>query len=322
MAFKVLLLRGARHETSIIDRLKSGAEALGLGIDVRVAQTEDEVADSIESFDAAFGYLSPELISRASRLRWVSCPQAGPNPSFYHQALIDSQAVVTNVRGIFSDHISAHIMSFVLAFSRGLHLYLARQRERQWEPGARTLYLPETRAVVVGLGGIGAETAKRCADFSMEVVGVDARVTDPPSGVSLVVGPERMLEVVADADFVIVTVPETPATQGLFNRTVFDAMREEAFFINIGRGATVVLDDLNAALRRGDIAGAALDVFETEPLPSEHPLWDAPGMMITPHVATVGPYLDDRRVNLFVENCKRFAAGEPLVNEVDKANWF
>lgn len=322
MAFKVLLLRGARHETGIIDRLKRGAEGLGLGIDVHVADTEEEAGEVIGSIDAAFGYLSPDLVARAPRLRWVSCPQAGPNPSFYHRTLVESDAVVTNVRGIFSDHISAHIMSFVLAFSRGLPIYFAQQREQRWQPGARTLYLPETRAAIVGLGGIGTETAKRCADFSMDVVAVDARITEPPVGVSAVAPPGRMLETIAEADFVIVTVPETPATQGLFDRKVFDAMREDAFFINIGRGATVVLDDLDSALRNGQIAGAALDVFETEPLPPSHPLWDAPGMVITPHVATVGPYLDDRRVALFIDNCKRFAAGEPLENVVDKANWF
>lgn len=99
-------------------------------------------------------------------------------------------------------------------------------------------------------------------------------------------------------------------------------MKDSAFFINIGRGATVRLDDLDRALRDGTFAGAALDVFETEPLPADHPLWDAPGMLITPHVAAAGPHLGERRYQVFAENCRRFAAGWPLVNRVDKANWF
>ena len=102
----------------------------------------------------------------------------------------------------------------------------------------------------------------------------------------------------------------------------FARTKGTAFFINIGRGATVVLDDLDTALRAGTIAGAALDVFEIEPLPQDHPLWDAPGMVITPHVATAGPYLDDRRTALFLDNCRRFDAGLELRNVVDKANWF
>ena len=134
--------------------------------------------------------------------------------------------------------------------------------------------------------------------------------------------PEALLEVLPRADFVLVTVPETPETQGMFTRMQFQAMKETAFFINIGRGATTVLDDLVKALRLGEIAGAGLDVFQVEPLPPGHPLWTTPGMLITPHVAGVGPYLDDRRTELFVDNCKRFNEGRPLRNVVDKANWF
>ena len=136
------------------------------------------------------------------------------------------------------------------------------------------------------------------------------------------VGMKTLLEVLPRADFVLVTVPETPETQGMFAREQFRAMKDSAFFINIGRGATTVLDDLVDALRAGEIAGAGLDVFQVEPLPAGHPLWTTPGVLITPHVAGVGPYLDDRRTELFVDNCKRFNEGRPLRNVVDKANWF
>ena len=108
----------------------------------------------------------------------------------------------------------------------------------------------------------------------------------------------------------------------MFGTEQFRLMKREAFFINIGRGATVLLDDLVAALNGGEIAGAALDVFQVEPLPSDHPLWTAPGVLITPHVAASGPYIDDRRTELFLDNCIRFNEGRPLRNVVDKANWF
>jgi phosphoglycerate dehydrogenase-like enzyme len=136
------------------------------------------------------------------------------------------------------------------------------------------------------------------------------------------VRPEQLTEIVQRADFVIVTVPETPATRGMFDTAFFARMKKGSVFINIGRGATVKLLDLDAALRSGQLAGAALDVFEQEPLPANHPLWDAPGMMITPHVAAIGPYLDDRRAEVFLDNCRRFHEGKPLRNVVDKANWF
>src|SRR5437764_59812 len=124
------------------------------------------------------------------------------------------------------------------------------------------------------------------------------------------------------ADFVILTVPHTPETEGFMNRARFRRMKRTAFFINIGRGMTTRLDDLVAALQAGEIAGAGLDVFEREPLPADHPLWTMPGVLITPHTAGYGPYLDERRYEVFSDNCRRFAAGQPLRNVVDKARWF
>src|SRR5438876_844594 len=123
------------------------------------------------------------------------------------------------------------------------------------------------------------------------------------------------------ADFVILTVPHTPATEGFMNRARFARMKRSAFFINIGRGKTTRLDDLVAALRAGEIAGAGLDVFEQEPLPADHPLWSTPGVLITPHTAGFGPYLDERRFEILLDNCRRFTAGQPLRNVVDKSTW-
>ena len=213
-------------------------------------------------------------------------------------------------------------MSYVLAFARGLHVYRDRQRDGKWTKGYETVYLPEATAVIVGVGGIGAETARVCAAFGMTVVGVDARLTEPPPGVSELYGPDALGEVIPRADFLIVTVPETPSTQGLFNRETLSAMKSTAFFINIGRGATTNLTDLAEMLEAGEIAGAALDVYEVEPLPSEHPLWGLPNAILTPHVAADGPYIDDRRTEVFVDNCVRFSEGRPLRNVVDKAQWF
>ena len=226
------------------------------------------------------------------------------------------------MRGIFSDHISAHIMAYVLSFARGLHVYRDRQRNGEWTKGYDAVHLPESTAVIVGVGGIGAETARLCAEFGMTVVGVDARVTEPPPGVSELCTPDALEEVIPRADFLIVTVPETPSTQGLFNRSTLQGMKSSAYFINIGRGATTNLADLAELLESGEIAGAALDVYEVEPLPSEHPLWGLPNVILTPHVAADGPYIDDRRTEVFVDNCVRFSEGRPLRNVVDKAQWF
>jgi phosphoglycerate dehydrogenase-like enzyme len=233
--------------------------------------------------------------------------------------------VVTNFREIYNDHIAAHIMAFVLAFARGLHHYLPQQQRREWRPQSLdtgVIHLPEASALIVGVGGIGAETARLAAEFGMNVMGVDARRREAPPGLRKLDGPDALDALLPLADFVILTVPHTPETEGFMHRARFQRMKRSAFFINIGRGMTTRLDDLVAALRAGEIAGAGLDVFEQEPLPADHPLWTLPGVLITPHTAGYGPYLDDRRFEILLDNSRRFLAGEPLRNVVDKAHWF
>jgi phosphoglycerate dehydrogenase-like enzyme len=135
-------------------------------------------------------------------------------------------------------------------------------------------------------------------------------------------GPERLDDLLPRADFVIMTVPHTPETEGMMDRQRLRRMKPSAFLINIGRGMTVRLDDLVAALEAGEIAGAGLDVYEIEPLPADHALWSAPNVLLTPHTAGFGPYLDDRRLDILLDNCRRFAKDEPLRNIVDKSTWF
>ena len=324
MGFKLLILTPTEFpvETHIIDRWPERLKQAIPDIEITLCHSVGEAMEVIEEADAAFGNIVPELFNRAKNLKWIQGPQAGPRAGYYHQALIDSDVVVTNVREIFSDHISAHIMSFVLAFARGLHVYIPHQLKRQWRSGYETVHLPDSTAVIVGVGGIGGETARLCSEFGMTVIAVDPRRPDAPPGAAELHRPEALDQLLPRGDFVIVTVPETPETQGMFQADRFRLMKHTAFFINIGRGATVVLDDLVAALRIGEIAGAGLDVFQIEPLPPDHPLWSAPGVLITPHVAGAGPYLDDRRTEIFIDNCLRFNEGRPLRNVVDKANWF
>ncbi len=292
------------------------------GIEVHLCNTVGEAMEVIEDADGAHGDIVPELFARAKNLKWIHCPRAGPPAGYYHRALIDSDVVVTNARGTLHDHIAVHVMGFVTAFARGLQVYLPQQLERTWRRGYETVHLPGATAVIVGVGAIGEETARLCAAFGMTIIGVDARRSDAPPGVAELHRPDALDAVLPRGDFVIVTVPESPGTQGMFGAQQFRLMKESAFFINIGRGATVVLNDLVAALHGGEIAGAGLDVFEVEPLPADHPLWTAPGVLITPHVAGAGPYLRERQSEIFIDNCQRFSEGRPLRNVVDKAHWF
>jgi len=296
--------------------------------EVRVVLAEDadtatrEIADA----EAAFGWLGKELLSKARNLRWLQAPQAAPAAGYFYPELVSHPVSVTNFREIYNDHIGAHILAFVLAFARGLHVFIPQQLRREWKKSpAETgdvVHLPEATALIVGLGGIGAEAARLLSAFGVTVLATDARRTVAPSGVAELYPPAALEDLLPRADFVILTVPHTPATEGFFNRARFQCMKRTAFFINIGRGMTTRLDDLVAALQAGEIAGAALDVYELEPLPGEHPLWGLPNVLLTPHMAGHGPYLDERRFEIMADNCRAFAAGQPLRNQVDKASWF
>jgi phosphoglycerate dehydrogenase-like enzyme len=295
------------------------------GLEVVVAEDEAAARATLARAECAFGTLSPALLPHATRLRWLQAPQAAPPAGYYYPALVQHPVVVTNFREIYNDHIGAHIMAFVLAFARDLHRYLPQQARREWKPApldTGVVHLPEATALIVGIGGIGSEAARLAAAFGMKVIGVDARRTDRSAGVAELHPSGALDALLPRADFVILTVPHTPATEGFMNRARFQQMKRPAFFINIGRGKTTRLDDLVAALRAGEIAGAGLDVFEEEPLPADHPLWTMPGVLITPHTAGFGPYLDERRFEILLDNCRRFTAGQPLRNVVDKSTWF
>lgn len=296
--------------------------------DARVVVCEDAdiAAREIVDAEAAFGWLGKELLSKAANLRWLQAPMAAPPAGYYYPELVGHSVRVTNFREIYNDHIGAHILAFVLAFARGLHVFIPQQLRREWKKSpleaGDVMHLPEATALIVGLGGIGAEAARLLAAFGVTVLATDARRTAASDGVSELYPPGALDALLPRADFVILTVPHTPVTEGFFNRARFQRMKRTAFFINIGRGMTTKLDDLVAALQAGEIAGAGLDVYEREPLPTEHPLWTMPNVLLTPHMAGHGPYLNDRRFDIVADNCRAFAAGQPLRNEVDKASWF
>jgi len=295
------------------------------GMNLVLAEDQAAAEAAIASADAAFGTLPPELLAKAGRLRWLQAPQAAPPAGYYYPQLVAHALTVTNFREIYNDHISAHILAFVLAFARGFHVFIPQQLRRVWAKPPEdqgVVPLPGSIALIVGLGGIGNETARLLAAFGVRVIAVDARRTDKPEHVAELHQPEALDSLLPRADFVILTVPHTPATEGFFNRSKFRLMKPTAFFINIGRGMTTKLDDLVAALDAKQIAGAALDVYEQEPLPPEHPLWGMPNVLLTPHMAGYGPHLNDRRLQIIEDNCKAFAEGRPLRNIVDKSNWF
>jgi phosphoglycerate dehydrogenase-like enzyme len=201
--------------------------------------------------------------------------------------------------------------------------FMRRQARHEWsQQGVRVVHLPDATLGILGLGGIGRELARRAKVSGMTVLAVDARPENRPAEVDELWPAGRLRELLSRADFVAVCAPHTPETERLLNRETLGWMKPAAYLINISRGVIVELAALTEALQQGRLAGAALDVFETEPLPADHPLWDMENVLITPHAAWMGPDSEARRLEVLKENLRRFAAGEPLLNVVDKARWF
>lgn len=294
------------------------------GWNVVLVEDEAQAAELLPTADAAYGWIAPEVLPTATKLQWLQNPFAGPFQGYYYDELIKHPVTICNPRGIYSDHISHHIMMFMLALSRGLPYWMQAQSERRWDPKARKrgyVNLTTSTVLIHGVGGIGAATADLCAAFGMRVLGVDAR--SEHACAAEISPPEALDDLLPEADFVVTTVPHTPETEGMWHAERFARFRPGASFINIGRGMTTRLDDLVAALRTGTPGGAALDVYEIEPLPGDHPLWEMENVILTPHIAVAdADDIPERRAAILLENARRFRDGESLTNVVDKSRWF
>ncbi|MGE0219121.1 D-2-hydroxyacid dehydrogenase [Mycolicibacterium sp.] len=295
-------------------------------VSVVVADDPDAAAEALAAgATAAFGTLEPQVLPHARHLRWLQSPMAAPPPGYFYPALAEHPVVVTNLRGTYHDHVATHAVAMLLSLARNLHRYRSFQAEHRWQqlrdPDG-ILHLPESTILVVGLGAIGTEIVRLLTPFGATVLGTDARLAAPPPGVDDFGGPEALDHFLPTADAVILTVPHTPQTENLIDHRRLGLMKPGAVLINIGRGPVVDLDAVDRALSDNRIRGAAFDVYPTEPLPAGHPLWDRPTVILTPHVAAVGPYTEDRRFGVFRDNTRRFLTGRPLVNVVDKTAWF
>jgi len=255
-----------------------------------------------------------DLVPRAPQLRWIQSISAGVE-DLVSPALAAHGVTLTNAAGVYDPALAESVLGFLLAFSTRI-LEDARLEPGAW-PHEGTRLLRGTTVLVVGAGSIGSEVGRLLRSAGLRVRGV-ARSARPPDGVfESIAAPEALLGELSAADHVVNVLPITSATRGIFDAKAFAAMRSSAVFVNIGRGATVVESALEKALRGGVIAGAALDVFEVEPLPAESPLWRMPNVLVSPHRAGDHEGWEADVVALFVENLRRFVAGEPLRNVVD-----
>jgi phosphoglycerate dehydrogenase-like enzyme len=286
------------------------------------------------------GWLSSEafdrLLARAPRLRWVHSATSGVERALTPAAQARG-VVVTNARGVFTRPIAEHVLMLILAISRRLPGLLELQHERTWQP-LEGVELRELTIGIVGYGSIGRAVASLAGAFGARVIaqrrhpgsgqpggseGASSPVDDGddafpfPPAPERILGPEGLHELLAASDIVVLAAPLTPETDGMIDAVALAAMRRDAWLINIARGRLIDDRALLDALGEHRIGGAALDTFREEPLPATSPFWDLPNVIVTPHTAWSSARVLDRSVDLFCDNLRRYAAGEPLRNTVD-----
>jgi phosphoglycerate dehydrogenase-like enzyme len=313
-----------RFELLEVERIRSTA---GAPVDIVICQDRDEFRRRLPEADVVYGRLCGEDLALATRLRWIQAGAAGVDD--LDRALFESPIPLTNYAGTFAPAIAETAMGMLVCLTRGISRYYVPQfLQRTWK-AIGTMKSPDHTELagltmgIAGMGGIGRAVAKKAhLGFEMRVIGTDARISPKPEYVAELRDPSWFPEMVAQADVLVAAAPLTPATLGMFSESVFRAMKPAAIFMALSRGK--LFDDvaLARALKEGWIAGAALDVFPEEPPPSTHPIYECPNVVMTAHTAGWGPGRQDRLIALFAENLRRFAAGEPLLNLVDKAQGY
>jgi len=249
-------------------------------------------------------------------LRWIHWCGAGVDAVLFPE-LRDSDVVLTNSRGVFDQAMAEYVLGLIIAMTKRFPQTLEFQHQRRWQHRFTECISGRT-ALIVGVGSIGRTIARLLSAVGLNVCGVGTRARDGDTDFGVISGVDDLDALLAGADYVINIVPLTPDTTHLFGAKQFKVMKSTARFINVGRGASVDEAALIAALNNDDIAGAALDVFEVEPLPESSPLWATPNVIISPHMS--GDYHGhlEELARVFIDNYQRYRSGESLINIVDK----
>lgn len=279
---------------------------------------DSELGEHLPTADIliAWGFTNiDEHLPNAPRLRWIHALSAGVE-KILSPAVAESPIRLTNVRGIHGIPMSEHVFGMMLAFSRSIAGFARQQQDAVWQRLSLTELYNKTLCIV-GLGSIGREIAKRAKAFNMRVVATKQTMTEELFADELCT-PDQLDRLLAESDYVVLTVPETPDTTGLFSYERICRMKESAVLINVARGTVVSADGLIQALNEKRIAGAALDVFESEPLAKESPLWKMDNVLITPHCAAVSPLYLDRAMQCFCENLELYLKNKEMRNVIDK----
>ena len=297
-------------------------QAVAPGVEVVAVEDEAQALAAVEGAQALLGFCRPSLVEAGTALHWVQVYSSGVERCVVLPGMQTGDKLLTNGQRIGSPALAEHAIAMMMALARGLDRYYVNQLEGDWQRRVdlgqgEFLELEGRTVLIVGLGGIGTQVARRAHGIGMRVIATRGSRREGPAYVDYVGLGDEALDLARQADVVINAAPLTDRTRGMFDAAFFKAMKPTAYFISVGRGQSTVTEDLVAALEAGELAGAGLDVTDPEPLPAGHPLWRTPRVIITPHTAGRSDRSRERLFLLVQENLRRYVAGEPLYSVVD-----
>jgi len=288
------------------------------GVELKFCASQSEFRREVADAQAIYGDFSRDDLKAAKQLRWIQWTAAGVEHTLYPE-LVESPIVLTNMQRVYAPCISETAVGFMLALAHGINRYAVETREHQWNPLEGLFDISGMTVGIVGLGGIGTEIARRAHfGFGMKILAVDPKPLPKPDFVAELHSVDWLPQMVPQVDFLVSSAPHTPLSEGMFNESIFRAMKKSAFFINMSRGKLVDTPALVRALKEGWISGAGLDVAYKEPLPADDALWTAGNVIITCHTSGHTPRTEERQMAIFTENVRRYLNGLPLLNVVDK----
>ena len=322
---KTLLMISQTPLGGTSQKLRDSLQAAAPGLEVVMVGTMEEFIARAKDVDAIAGgddvVCDERVLAAAKKLRWAAVYSAGVEYCLGKKGVDRPGLTVTNMRAVAGPVMAEHTIGLMFALSRSLQVSIGRQATGEgWSrnfAGAQPQALGGKTLLVAGLGGIGHEVARRAHALGMNVIATRNSSREGPDYVSRVGLSDELPAMIGEADVVVAALPLVPATTNLFDAKMFARMKKTAFFINVGRGGSVVTNDLVAALNAGTIAGAGLDVTEPEPLPKDHPLWKAKNVIITPHMSAQSDLGQAAREMLLREQVRRFGAGDKLLSVVD-----
>lgn len=308
----------AFSEESHRSRINDAAKELGFTVDYY--ETPEAMLPHIEDYEIIYGHPAPEIVQKAKNLKWMCSDFAGIEKYLPAEVWPSEDCILTNSSGAYGPTISEHIIMVLLMLLRRMPEYEADLAGRKWSFYAPIRSIIGSHFVLLGTGDIGSNTARRLKALGAKVTGVCRSGKSSEPAFDRVVPLSELENVLPTADGLIMSLPATPETIGILSRERIALLPRHAYLVNVGRGSAIDQEALVDTLKSRSIAGAALDVMVPEPLPADHPLWDCPNTIITPHVSgnlSLG-LTCDLDIDMFLADLRRYQAGEPLKNFVDR----